>query len=347
MLRTVRQAALIGAAALGMVVAVQATTAQAAEVTLRFGSIWPEVASVHKNLIEAWANAVEADSKGRIKVELYPSATLAKPASQYEAVSNRIMDVTATVLGYTANRFPLTQVVEVPGVSKNAVNGSCVVQTLYDEGLLSSEFEDTHPLFFFTHGPGLLHMRDKVVEEPADLEGLRIRRPSTVVAQLLERYGAQPIGLPAPEAYPSLQRGVIDGVAFPWQGAMAFRLNELANTHTEVGGLYTIVFLVTMNKAAYDDLPDDLKAVINKNSGAAWATVAGQVFDADDVKGRAQAVEAGHTIYVVDGGIENPAWKPALTEAAAAYVQEVEDKGLPGQKVHERALELAKTCPTE
>ncbi|MCF8479201.1 MAG: TRAP transporter substrate-binding protein [Rhodospirillum sp.] len=342
MLRTIRRAALVGATALGML-----STAQAAEVTLRFGSIWPEVANVHKSLIEAWAKSVESDSKGRIHVELYPSATLAKPAVQYEAVSNRVMDVTATVLGYTANRFPLTQVVEVPGISKNAVHGSCVVQGLYDEGLLNSEFEDTHPLFFFTHGPGLLHTRDKVVKEPKDLEGLRIRRPSTVVAQLLERYGAQPVGMPAPEAYPSLQRGVIDGVAFPWQGALAFRLNELATAHTELGGLYTVVFLVTMNKGAYDDMPDDLKAVIDKNSGTPWATVAGQVFDADDVVGRNQAVEAGHTIYVVDGGIENPAWKPALMEAADAYVQEVEDKGLPGKAVHTRALELAKTCPTQ
>jgi TRAP-type C4-dicarboxylate transport system substrate-binding protein len=323
------------------------STANAAEVTLRFGSIWPEVANVHKSLIEAWAKAVESDSNGRVKVELYPSATLAKPAAQYEAVARRVMDVTATVLSYTANRFPLTQVVEVPGVSRNAVHGSCVVQTLYDEGMLDSEFKDTHPLFFFTHGPGLLHTRDKLVRDPKDLDGMRIRHPSTVVAGLLERYGANPVGMPAPEAYPSLQRGVIDGVAFPWQGALAFRLNELAPYHTELGGLYTIVFVVTMNKATYDELPDDLKAVIDKNSGATWAHVAGQVFDADDQTGREQAIKAGHTIHQTEGGIENPAWKPALMEAAEAYVREVEDKGLAGRAVHDRALALASTCPTE
>ncbi len=317
---------------------------QAADYTLRFAHFWPAVSATHKQAYQAWADKVMADSDGRIAVEVYPSATLAKPAAQYDAVTNRIADMTATVLGYNANRFPLSQVVELPGLVKNAVHGSCVLQGLYDEGLIADEFEETKPLFLFTHGPGLLHTAETSVKEPADLTGLRVRRPTTLVGSLLEQLGAQPVGMPAPESYQAMQRGVIDGVALPWEGALVFRLNELVDHHTEVGGLYALAFIVTMNKDAYDALPDDLKAVIDRNSGPVWSGRTGAVFDELDVKGRAAAEAAGHQIYTVAGGIENPAWKPYLDGISEAYIAELEERGLPGQAVYDRAVALAASC---
>lgn len=328
----------------GLMVFGALTSVNAAEVTLRFAHLWPAVSAHHKQIMQAWADSVEKESNGRIKVEVYPSGTLAKPPAQYEAVKSRIADMTATVQGYTANRFPLTQIVELPGLVKNAPHGSCVIQSLYDEGLISGEYTDTHPLFLFTHGPGLIHVKGKVIRKPSDLAGLRIRRPTTVVGSLLERLGAQPVGMPAPESYQAMQRGVIDGVALPWEGAYVFRLLELTDSHTEVGGLYTLSFIVTMNKDVYNSLPADLKKVIDDNSGMKWAAKAGKVFDSIDKKGRAAAVKAGHTIVTIKGGINNPAWKAELSGATDNYLAELEGKGLPARKVYARAVQLAKTC---
>lgn len=318
--------------------------AHSAEYTLRFAHFFPAVSSPHKQVFQAWADKVEKESNGRIEVQIYPSSTLAKPPAQYDAVKNGIADITATIQGYTANRFPLTQVVELPGLANSAEHGSCIVQSMYDEGLLTKEYRDTKPLFMFTHGPGHLHTTEKEINEPGDLAGLRIRRPSAVVAKILEASGSQPVGMPAPESYQSVQRGVIDGVSLPWEGALVFRLNELTPKHTEVGGLYTLAFVVTMNKRAYANLPADLRKVIDNNSGMEWSRLAGQVFDGLDKKGRAQAVELGHTIHVVEGGIENPAWKPVIEEATASYLQDVEKRRLPANKTYARAQELAVSC---
>lgn len=328
---------------LGTASAMACSASFAADVTLRFGHFFPAVSGPHKQVFKAWAEKVEQESKGRIKVELYPSSTLAKPPAQYESVKKRIMDVTATVLGYTANRFPLSQVVELPGIVSSARQGSCIAQSLYDEGLLASEFKDTKPLFLFTHGPGHIHTKDTVINSPADFAGLKVRRPTTVVSKILEGLGAKPVGMPAPKSYQSMQRGVIDGVSLPWEGALVFRLNEMARQHTEVG-LYSLTFVVTMNKSVYDSLPQDLKQVIDNNSGQNWAQKTGTVFDALDVKGRAQAVEAGHNIVTIEGGASNPEWKPVMDKAIEEYLGEVEAKGKPARKVYERALELAPSC---
>jgi TRAP-type transport system periplasmic protein len=328
---------------LGASIISASSSAFAADVTLRFAHLWPPVAGAHKDLMQVWADTVEKDSNGRIKVEVYPSGTLAKPPAQYEAVKSRIADLTATVQGYSANRFPLTQVVELPGIVKTAEQGSCIIQSLYDEGLISSEYKDTKPVFMFTHGPGHIHTKDKEIRSPKDLEGLKIRRPTTVVGKLLDGLGAKPVGMPAPQSYQSMQRGVIDGVALPWEGALSFRLNELSKQHTEIG-LYSLSFIVTMNKSVYDSLPADLKKVIDKNSGMPWAKKAGVVFDAQDVKGRAQAVKSGDNIVTIEGGENNPAWKPILDKATESYLSELEAKGLPARAVYKRAKELAASC---
>ncbi|MEI8633636.1 TRAP transporter substrate-binding protein [Vibrio sp. PP-XX7] len=278
-------------------------------------------------------------------VDIYPSSTLVKPTAQYAAAINRIADISVAIQGYTVNRFPLTQIVELPGIAKDAVNGSCIVQTLFDEGLIAGEYAKTKPLFLFTHGPGHIHTTEKLVKVPADLDGLRIRRPTTVVGNMLESMGAKPVGLPVPSAYQAVQRGVIDGVTFPWEAQISYRLNELTPKHTEVGGLYTLSFVVAMNKSTYESMPKDLQQVIDHHSGRVWSNIAGQVFDHLDTKGRQQAVDAGHEIYTVPGGADNPAWKPFVEQTREAYLSALDKKHLPARKVYQRAMELAQSCP--
>ena len=341
-LTTVAKTAAKTAAATVLLSLLPYSTAMAADFNLRFAHFWPASSGIHASF-EAWGKSLESASDGRIKVEFYPSQTLAKAPQSYDAVKNRIADVTATVKGYSANRFPLTQVVELPGLAKTAAQGSCVIQSLYDEGLISSEYDDTHVLFLFTHGSGDIHTREKAITTPADLAGLKIRRPTTVVAQLLEGLGAQPVGMPAPETYPSLQRGVIDGIAMPWEAMTSFRLNEQARYHTELG-LYTLSFVVTMNKGVYDSMPADLQQIVDQHSGKEWAQKQAVAFDELDARGRAEAVADGHEIIALEGGTENAAWKPVLDKTTESYLADLEGRGLPGLDVYARAKALSASC---
>jgi len=321
-----------------------ASAAHAQEVTLRLAHLWPEVSGNHQRVMQVWADQVEEESNGRIAVEVYAGGSLVPPPDQYDAVADRIVDVTATVQGYTANRFPLTQIVELPGVVDNGAQGACILQSLYDEGHLDAEYSDTRPLFMFTHGPGMFHLAGTEIREPSDLEGLRIRRPTTVVGNILEEFGAQAVGMPAPESYTAMQRGVIDGVALPWEGTIGFRLNELVDSHTEVGGMYTLSFTMTMNQGVYESMSAENQAVIDSVSGMDWAVQAGTVFDDLDQAGIDDAMENDRPIITIEGGTSHPDWAPAMENARERYLNEVEDRGLPAREVYDRALELRQTC---
>ena len=323
------------------------TTAAHSETTLRMSHFWPAASAINQDIFQAWADAVEEQSGGELRVQNFPSQTLSPADETYDAAVNGIADIGITAQGYTAGRFPLTQIVELPGVAESASQGACILQTLYNDGHIVQEYEDSHVLFMFTTGPGYIHTKGTDIQVPADLEGLRIRRPTAVAGSILENMGAQPVGMPAPDIYTSLQRGVIDGLSFPWEGMKTFRLNELANYHTQIP-FYTLVFVATMNQNTYDSLSSEQQAVIDANSGMKWAEKAGVVFNALDQAGKQEAVADGDTIRVVEDPLNDPDWQKPLKAGIDMYLNRLEERGLDqARDVYYAALEARKSCPAE
>src|SRR3546814_5684488 len=157
------------------------------------------------------------------------------------------------------------------------------------------------------HAPRTLHLRDRQVESLDDLRGLKVRAPTRMTNAALEALGATPIGMPVPAVPESLARGVIDGAALPYEVALPLQIHELTTRHTEIGGqhgLYTAVFLFTMNKARYDALPADLRAVIVANSGIALAKQIGRVWEDAEPPGRAAAKASGASFQERKSGWE-------------------------------------------
>jgi len=318
-----------------------AAAAPAAEVELSFAHFMPATSWQHEELFTAWARSVEEASDGRIAVTVYPAQTLGKAPQGYDNARDGIADIAWTVQGYTAGRFPLSQIVELPGLFDTAEIGSCAFQRLYDEGALDAEYDDTHVLFVHTHGPGHLHTAETPVTTLADLEGLRIRRPTRVVGGLLEELGAEPVGMPAPAIYEATSRGTIDGFMLPWEAVEGFRAHEVADHHT-VFGFYALAFVATMNKATYEALPDDLRAVIDAQSGMDWALAAGRGFDAGDARGREVTLADGTAHRIEEA--ERVEWEAAATRATERYVAELDAAGLPGSATLDRVRELVAAC---
>ncbi len=320
--------------------------ANAAEYTLRYAHFWPSNSTAHTDVFEAWAKSVEEASDGRIAVELYPAQTLAKADGSYQATVNGVADIVSVVQGYTAGRFPLSQIAELPDMGASALQTGCILQTLFDEGHLDREYQDTRPLYFFATAPGVIHMAEKRVMKPSDLDGVRMRNPSAIAGEVLREAGARNVSMPAPESYESLQRGVIEGTVMPFEGALVFRLNELTDYHLEVP-IYSTVFVTAMNSRTYDRLPDDLKQVIDDHSGLEWQKKAGIVFDDLDAKGRQDALDDGQEIVTIDNAMDDPDWGPLLTKVTDGYLSDLDSKGMPARDVYEAALAARGNCPID
>ena len=219
----------------------------------------------------------------------------------------------------------------------------CILQTLYEDGTIASEYKDSHLLFMYGAGPGTLHTTNKLIKTPEDMKGMRIRRPSAVAGDIIESMGASPVGLPANDMYTSLQRGVVDGLSFPWEAVTTFKIDEITKYHTNIP-FYSSALMVTMNQDAYDKLPDDLKKVLDDNSGMAMAKKVGEVFDKHDDMAIQAARNKGDEIIDIPDPLNDPAWRGPLLQGTEKYLGDVKELGLDSADVYEKAKAASAAC---
>jgi TRAP-type C4-dicarboxylate transport system substrate-binding protein len=325
-----------GTAALAMTVG----SAMAQEVTLRLHQFLPAQANVPRLVLDVWADNVERDSNGRIRVERYAAMALGgTPPELMDQAMDGIADIIWTVNGYTPGRFPSTEVFELPFFVADARAASSALWQMYDEHM-RDEFEGVHMLGMWVHGPGMFHT-NRPVRVPADLQGMKIRGGSRGVNDLLALVGAEAVGLPVSGVPEALSRGVIDGTTIPWEVTTALRVAELVGNHTEIEGpgLYTLTFSFAMNQDAYDALPDDLKEVIDRNSGHDFSVFAGGTQADADGPARQVAVERGNNIITVSQD-EAAEWAALVEPLYARWVADMQGRGIDGQARIDQARAL-------
>ncbi|MCP5088717.1 MAG: TRAP transporter substrate-binding protein, partial [Rhodobacteraceae bacterium] len=287
----------------GAAVALAASgAASAAEFSFNLQSFLPAQATIPSKIIDVWADEVEEASGGRIEIKRFASMQLGgKPPELLDQVIDGVIDITWNVNGYTPGRFPSTEVFELPFLVTDARAASSAYWTMMQEHMAGTEFKDMKVLGVWVHGPGVIHA-NKEVTTPEDFNGMKIRGASRQVNALLKELGATPVGMPVPAVPEALSKGVIDGTTIPWEVTKALKVPELVENHTEFTGpmMYTITFVLAMNWDKYNSLPDDLKAVMDENSGIKFSVFAGGTQQDYDAPGRQLAVDRGNAIVTLD-----------------------------------------------
>ncbi|WP_026380721.1 TRAP transporter substrate-binding protein [Afifella pfennigii] len=310
-----------------------AGAASAQEVTLKIHQFLPAQAPIPANFIKPWADKVSQESDGRIAFELYPSMQLGgKPPALIDQARDGVVDIVWTLPGYTPGRFAKTEAFELPFLTASGEATSKAFAEFYDKHL-QDEFQDFKIIAVHVHSPGLLHVKGDGVRKLEDMEGLKLRGPTRMVNKLLEALGSVPVGMPVPAVPEALSKGVIDGTVIPWEVTAPLKVAELVDTHTDFAGdrgLYTATFVFAMNKAKYDSLPDDLKKVIDDNSGLAASAWAGRVMDEGDIPGRKAAEDQNNEIITLDAE-ETARWKEKAAAVEAAWIAEMKEKGIDGE----------------
>lgn len=336
-----RKSFLSMAAAAALAVGLGTAPAVAQDVTLRLHQFLPPQANVPKLVLDVWADSVEEDSGGRIKVERYPSMQLGgKPPELMDQAIDGVADIVWTVVGYTPGRYPSTEVFELPFMMTNARAASRAYWEMFEKHMKDTEFKDVHILGTWVHGPGLIHA-NKEVRKPSDMDGLKIRGGSRLANALLEKVGATPVGMPVPAVPEGLSKGVIDGTTIPWEVTAALKIPELVDNHTEFTGnaLYSLTFVLAMNKDRYESLPDDLKKVIDDNSGVEFSVFAGGTQADSDGPARQAAADRGNNIVTLNEE-ETAEWKAVAQPIYDEWVADMNEKGIDGQALIDEARML-------
>lgn len=310
----------------------------AQQVTLRLHTFSSPNAIAVQEFLEPWAREIETRSNGRARVQLYPAMQLGgRPADLYAQARDGVVDLVWTLPGYTPGRFPLTEVFELPFVCAGAEATSQALTAFHREWM-REEYADTRPLVFHSPAPGHIHTVDRQVRTLEDLEGLKVRVASRIDAAMLEALGAVPVGMPIPETYEALARGVVEGVWVQWSAMRPYRLHEVTGFHTEVS-LVCRPFVLTMNRARYEGLPDDVRQIVDDTTGRALAQRLGRLWQEDENRVRDLAVQRGHPILGLVQH-ERARWRTATAPVIDEWVAKVDAMGHDGRALLAEAQRL-------
>ena len=326
------KSAMIGVMALGTV-GLTSGAALSQEVTLRFQHFLSPKGSVPKYFMVPWAEKIEKESGGRLKIEIYPAMQLGgKPPALYDQIRDGVIDGGWAIPAYTPGRFPESEVFELPFMTSMSAEASSKAAWDFTEKYMGERFSDVHLLAVHVHGPGVIHKKGEPITKIADFNGLKLRGPSRQANKLLEAVGATPVGMPLPSFPEALSKGIVDGGVIPWEIVPPLKVHELADSHTQIGGdraLYNTYFIWAMNKDSYNALPDDLKAILDANSGTDTSGWAGRGMDLGDDTGEKIVMDRGNKVVTLDESVVAEL-RSIGEKLTADWIAEVTSKGLDG-----------------
>jgi TRAP-type C4-dicarboxylate transport system substrate-binding protein len=271
-------------------------------------SIWLPPAHPLVPATKEWAESIGKASNGTIKTAIFPSEQLGKAFDHYDMARDGIADVTYVNPGYQPGRFPLIAVGQLPFTFADADKGTAALDQWYRKHA-ATEMKDTHFCFAFIHDPGAYHGKKKVVA-PEDLKGMKVRPAQSTIGQMVTMLGGTNVQASAPEARDVIERGVADGIFFPWGSMFLFGLDKVTKFHMDVP-LYSTVFTYSMNKAKYDAMSPAQKKVIDDHCTTEWAVKVSKPWNAFEAAGRDKMkAAAGHEVYALTPD-QVKAWKTA------------------------------------
>jgi TRAP-type C4-dicarboxylate transport system substrate-binding protein len=284
--------------------------------------------SLHRVFVK-YAEELKALTNGRVQITLYPGGALGGPKEQWDMAVGGIADISFFMPGYTAGRFPLSSVFDLPLL----LGGSCTVNTAIAQGVfykyLEQEYEDAKMLFFIVCEPFTFHTSKKKIQSLADMKGLKFRSSGAVQSAMVKGLGGTPVTLPITEVYTSLEKGVIDGVVTAFSAMVAYRLYDVTNYSLQAG-LTATPMAVAMNKKTWNSLPPDVQEILD-NMRMRYAFESATAYDEDVQKSLKIGKSRGKEVYSITAS-EMAKWEKKLMPVYDQWIADMKAKGLPGEE---------------
>lgn len=291
-----------------------------------------------------WVKQVEEATKGRIKIQVYPSQTLVKGIDMWKAAAAGTIDIGWCVQSYWPDLTPLSDVISLPALPfKSAEQSSEVLWKLYEKyPAMQKEYTQVQPLALYTATPFFILTSKKQVKTLEDLQGLKIRIVGPPATAHFKALGGVPTPMPMPDVYQSLDKGVIDGAGAPWEAVHAFRLYEVGK-YVTIAPLSTVYFSICANRAKIQSLPAEVRAQLLSVSGLAASKFWGKnFFDTAEQGVEAALKEAKKELVRYDLPVaERERWTKVAAPIHEDWVKRMEARG------HKEAREILNTAIAE
>jgi TRAP-type transport system periplasmic protein len=291
---------------------------------------------------DAYLDAVEKKSNGRVKFERYYSGALAKAPQILDAIGGGIADIAVFVATYTPGKVPLATVGYLPGAYNHVWVAAKAYLELYETvPAMQKEMAKNNVRLVTVWGTGPYFIfSKKQLRSLDDIKGLKLAATGQI-GLLVKALGASAVGLPITESYTAVDRGTIDGVCYGPSAAAAYSIHEVAKHlfKLRVGGG---VGPIGMNLDKWNSLPSDIQRIMIE-VGKEHPRSVEQIYQIDGdqsslmkmKKGGLQVTEPSAAMQSkVQNIIEQSVW--------GKWANDLEKKGQPGNAILKKYQQLLK-----
>lgn len=302
------------AAALPAVAAIRPALAQTATMKL--------TTTASNDLDEAWLNslkkAVEADSHGQIRANVYPGSQLGSGQTTIEGVALGTIEVASNASGLYESLEPRFACLVVPGLVATIEQGQKLLLLPEVRAMLDTIGRDkgVQVLTTLMQSPGAI-VSKRPIRTLADMNGMKIRVPgSASVIEQLKKLGAAPIAMSLGEVLPAFQNGTIDGVLAGTTIFTALKYYDISKNMTLLPGSF-LAMVVIINSDFLTGLGKQQQVVLDAAHKA----------DAEGVPWGAKDIAESDKLWAGNGG-QTYKFSDADTKSYLDQVVSVALKGL-------------------
>lgn len=287
---------------------------------------------------EAFADYVNDNSGGKMQITVH-NGTLSPSREILDNLSIGAFELGYVISSYHPGKNPLMSVLDLPFLPLKTMEARAdVAEALFENEHVVNEFAawNTVPVMAVVQPNYEIMGKGEPPLNLEDYSGMRIKATSGI-GDALATYGASLVSVSGPEQYNALQTGVIDAVAATPSAHGGWKLYELSDWYTAGMEAGTAHVTLAANAEAYNDLPDDMKALLDEAKAYAYA---------ETIKAQSEAA-TNYEPDLVAAGLQRIDVTPDMiaklrAEAAQpvwdAYVRDVEAKGLPGREILDLVL---------
>lgn len=215
--------------------------------------------------IEEVARRVEKDSDGSFVIKVHFGEAVSPSRQNLESLSIGLVDAAQTCASYHPGKTPAMTALELPFLPIEGLEHTIAVhEAFYELPVVERELSDWNAQFLFlvpTPQPEFMGSG----QPPRTLEdwnGMRVRATGGL-GHAMSELGAAPVGVPPPEVYIGLERGLFSAAAFPYSYAFgAYRLFEVSDWYTTNMRAAGFNCPVLVNRDSYDDLSQRERAIL-------------------------------------------------------------------------------------
>jgi TRAP-type C4-dicarboxylate transport system substrate-binding protein len=278
-------------------------------------------------------------SNGRLKMEYYYSGSLVPAKEELDGLKDKVADIATVSPGYMPGKIPLLTVATLPATSKSyfaaamAMADLCKMPEIQEE---LGKWNVRYLSFLQTSSYGIFSR--KPIHSIAEMKGLKLRTFGDQAA-LVKALGAVPVAIVSTEVYTALQRGTLDGALANPTFGQDYKFEEPCPNYFRLP-FGTATHMMAISNDAWNKIPAELQKMFEDRLEEN-ARKAADMYEGSGERRMQEKVAKG-TMKITEPSAADMEllMKIAKQTIWNGWIEKMNKRGLAGQKVLDRWLEL-------